>query len=336
MSTLYIIGNGFDLAHDLKTGYPDFLCWYLKEGLKKMLKDHYFNDSLVEFKTISPININHIQDFQELTNEFSSRGIRIDYQPGLIKDIFNEVINKKWVDIENLYFNSLVNIAALSPSKRDVAIKTLNKQFKILQNYLEEYLSQLPKTIELKEDITNHFHEINTSSEMSLVLNFNYTNYISQYIKSHNRKNIVFIHGEIKNKLNPIIFGYGDEMHKKYAEIEQLDNNDFLQFFKTFGYSKTSNYSFLDFFLGRKYRVKIMGHSCGLSDRVLLNKIFEHQNCMGIEICYHQRSSKDDDNDHFEKVINISRHFSTEGKDLVRTRIVSREKSSPLVSFKSE
>ncbi len=28
---LVIIGNGFDLAHGLKTSYKDFIRWYLKE-----------------------------------------------------------------------------------------------------------------------------------------------------------------------------------------------------------------------------------------------------------------------------------------------------------------
>ena len=36
MNTLYIIGNGFDLAHGLKTSYSDFLLWYLKQCVEKM------------------------------------------------------------------------------------------------------------------------------------------------------------------------------------------------------------------------------------------------------------------------------------------------------------
>lgn len=28
MNRLVIIGNGFDLAHGLKTGYKDFIDWY--------------------------------------------------------------------------------------------------------------------------------------------------------------------------------------------------------------------------------------------------------------------------------------------------------------------
>lgn len=31
MNRLVIIGNGFDLAHGLKTSYKDFIRWYLNE-----------------------------------------------------------------------------------------------------------------------------------------------------------------------------------------------------------------------------------------------------------------------------------------------------------------
>ena len=34
MNRLVIIGNGFDLAHGLKTSYNDFVDWYLEKRLK--------------------------------------------------------------------------------------------------------------------------------------------------------------------------------------------------------------------------------------------------------------------------------------------------------------
>jgi hypothetical protein len=45
MNDLYLIGNGFDLAHGLKTSYNDFLLWYLNRFLKQFgQKDHYEDD----------------------------------------------------------------------------------------------------------------------------------------------------------------------------------------------------------------------------------------------------------------------------------------------------
>ncbi len=38
MSTLYIIGNGFDLSHGLKTRYTDFSKWVEKVIVKYSIK----------------------------------------------------------------------------------------------------------------------------------------------------------------------------------------------------------------------------------------------------------------------------------------------------------
>ncbi len=33
MNHIVLLGNGFDLAHGLKTSYTDFLLWYFKKAL---------------------------------------------------------------------------------------------------------------------------------------------------------------------------------------------------------------------------------------------------------------------------------------------------------------
>ena len=62
-----------------------------------------------------------------------------------------------------------------------------------------------------------------------------------------------------------------------------------------------------------------MGSSCGLSDRTLLNTIFEHDNCRLIKVFYHQ----DGDKDNFTELVqNISRHFND--KKLMRSKIIHK------------
>ena len=36
MNRIILIGNGFDLAHGLKTSYNDFIKWYLKRALLEL------------------------------------------------------------------------------------------------------------------------------------------------------------------------------------------------------------------------------------------------------------------------------------------------------------
>ena len=69
-----------------------------------------------------------------------------------------------------------------------------------------------------------------------------------------------------------------------------------------------------------------MGHSCGLSDRVMLNTIFEHENCRSIKIFYHKK--KDGTDNYSDIVQNISRHFKE--KSLMRRKIVNKSLSIPL------
>ena len=58
MNRLVIIGNGFDLAHGLKTSYKDFIDWYWEQRLKDMLTEHsdVSSDSLCTFKIIAEDN----------------------------------------------------------------------------------------------------------------------------------------------------------------------------------------------------------------------------------------------------------------------------------------
>jgi hypothetical protein len=77
-----------------------------------------------------------------------------------------------------------------------------------------------------------------------------------------------------------------------------------------------------------------MGHSCGLSDRTLLNRIVEHDNCTKIKIFYHAKS--DSENDYIEKTQELSRHFSSKSKHDMRIKIKSFPESSPLVKLNEE
>ena len=87
--------------------------------------------------------------------------------------------------------------------------------------------------------------------------------------------------------------------------------------------------SFLD---SGPYQVIIMGHSCGNSDRTLLNTIFEHENCVSIKLYYYQK--EDGVDDYLEKVQNISRNFND--MKLMRARVVNKTQCEPLMKQKTK
>lgn len=161
----------------------------------------------------------------------------------------------------------------------------------------------------------------------TLILNFNYTR-TAQTLYARNDDVIINIHGELGSDRNPIIFGYGDELDDDYKRIERLQDNDFLENIKSVRYHETDNYRrLLGFIESDPYQVITMGHSCGNSDRTLLNTLLEHPNCISVKVCYHQR--EDGTDDYSQLVRNLSRNFND--KAALRDKVVHKERCSPLV-----
>ena len=178
---------------------------------------------------------------------------------------------------------------------------------------MNNYLTQVYKACR-KPLIQELFFGNHDGSSKTMFLNFNYTPLIRYYLDttmcSTEFYNLIHIHGELNSKKNKMIFGYGDEMDDHYSLIEKLDDNRYLQNMKSFGYGETDNHrKMLEFIQAEPFAVHIMGHSCGLSDRVLLNSIFENDNCKEIIIHYYL-GAFDDQDDYTNLYQNISRHFN--------------------------
>ena len=124
-----------------------------------------------------------------------------------------------------------------------------------------------------------------------------------------------------------MIFGYGDELDDDYKSISKKNDNEYLENIKSIRYLETSNYrKMLSFIESAPFQVYIMGHSCGNSDRTLLNTIFEHQNCVSIKPFYYKRLDGSDD--YIEIVKNISRNFKD--MKMMRDKVVNKEYCIPL------
>ena len=138
---------------------------------------------------------------------------------------------------------------------------------------------------------------------------------------------LIHIHGDLSGRYGKPVFGYGDEFNKTYRSFEELNFNDLYRHIKSFAYSLNSNYSTLTSIIDSgAYEVHIYGHSCGITDRTLLNQIFEHDNCQSIQVFYHQRD--DGTNDFVEKSYEIARHFNDKIK--FRKRLIPLDKSVPM------
>ena len=352
MNRLVIIGNGFDLAHGLPTRYKDFIEDYLCNSLTKFLTEENFDDLLISINYINSYEryadknpVTNYDSAIELIEILKSKHyIDFKFNSHFFWSLTQNLSNLNWVDVENEYFEAL-NSCRNTPNGffHFETVDQLNIEFDYIKKLLEEYLSKtinnFNSTINpnkysrifcqhiLKEEVLLDNLGNDIVPQNMLLLNFNYTPLLESYYDKCNNiipTDVNYIHGELENVDNPIIFGFGDEYDKDYKDFEDKKNNSLFEHIKSFGYFKTKNYHNLIRFLDSDdYQVYIVGHSCGLSDRTMLKEIFENEKCKSIKIFYHQRN--DGTNDYREKTMEISRHF--EDKGLMRKKIVTFELS---------
>lgn len=350
MNRLILIGNGFDLAHNLKTSYCDFITDYISNSINYFYQNRASIDPLLEIKykfaghTFSRFPITNsktaLEDLDTLrNNDYVSVTVKSSFLSSTLKRI--KEIN--WVDLENDYFDQLISL------KETIGfdffrVKKLNDEFDFFKIKLEEYLTRHEKDSE--QAFTTKYSDIfcqyiegkdivtkpigNQPPQKILLLSFNYTSTLEKYkevcLKSI-PTDLNYIHGELGSSTNPIIFGFGDEFNKDYLGFEDLKNKELLRHIKSFGYFKTTNYhNLIRFIDADDFQVYILGHSLGLSDRTMLKQIFEHDRCKSIKIFYHQIDKLN--NDYTNKTFDISSHFTDKG--MMRKKIVPFNLSYPM------
>ena len=378
MNRLVIIGNGFDIAHGLKTSYMDFINWYWEQRLNALLTEH----SAVSEDCLCRLEIRNTDDCASWHSFFFSHPLRnvmtrewkcpptdiisffknnpdgfsITFS-SFFETIMQSIETRGWVDIENDYYQLLKK--SVENPKCGYTVKELNHQLSYLQSKLIEYLSSI-KTSNGRKDLfdsmIDYFNPADFSTEgrkkafdsigldntdldiidnkevgysyevqnkliprRIMLLSFNYTGTARLYGNFNMTHN--YIHGEIA-KPNNIIFGYGDELDKVYKDILDKNDNELLKNNKSSRYLLTRHYHImLEFLMSAPFQVLIMGHSCGNSDRTLLNTVFEHENCVSIKPFYHRWPDGSDN--YLDIVQNISRNFTD--MRLFRDRVVNKE-----------
>ena len=164
-----------------------------------------------------------------------------------------------------------------------------------------------------------------------MLLNFNYTHTAERYNRTRNSIDEIHIHG-ILDDPKSIIFGYGDELDDKFKELKAHKNNACLSHVKSIKYLEATNYrQMLSFIESEPFQVLIMGHSCGNSDRTLLNTIFEHPNCVSIKPYYYIKDKEKGTDNYIELVQHISRNFND--MKLMRDRVVNKTQCEPLLQI---
>lgn len=251
MNRLVLIGNGFDLAHGLKTSYKDFIEWYWGQRVNKLMSLHTKENEDVLCK----LSIKENKDFPDWFNFFfyqqrflkdpftykntytpqeiilffkeNSDYFFMDCSP-LLERIMKNIETRGWADIENDYYSLLYTPSLL---QKQISPKKLNEQLDYVKKLLAEYLlyvqqNALDKSIineELKDKMFAPIKpcELAVSAKESLHMfvdnrlsdpNFNLTDLYDKWDKEYNST----IRLKISKKINEL------QDNLRYQNIEDL------------------------------------------------------------------------------------------------------------------
>ena len=295
----------YDLLRDVVLKPED--CNYTVSELNSHL--YHVQELLVEYLntlTINGINCDkriHQQIYGNICkndisiSQLSSYNDYVDYLIHHANNEYKTILSRYGLEDSDIYFDS----QELNELLQDA------KSGKIKEDHLKDLI--LPENI--------------------LLLNFNYTTVADKY-GTAKVSTVNHIHGNL-NTPSCIIFGYGDELDDDYKELLKQTDKESLKNIKSIKYLESSNYrNLLKFIESAPYQVCIMGHSCGNSDRTLLNTLFEHRNCVSIKPYYYQK--EDGSDNYLEIVQNICRNFTD--MKLMRDRVVNKTFCAPLPQLK--
>ena len=276
MSKLFIIGNGFDLAHGLKTRYGDF-----RDYLEAYHED--FLSSFDKMYDVPQIDYCHSH--------------RIDIE--FLENKRKKIIEKEWKNFE-IYLGKANEEAMIELSSNVVSNLKLDSglvgiedtmnyywenEYGFINNF-QEHITCWIKEL-LIDDILRMKNEF-IKNDNDYFLTFNYTNVLECVYNIDNNR-VLHIHGGIEPYCNtPPILGHGNiDILNKYNMIAMKADNDFDEAKKSISNAivnffgslykdtekyLTSNEVFFQKLSDIKF-IEIIGHSLGDVDLIYFKKI---------------------------------------------------------------
>lgn len=276
---LYVIGNGFDRAHNLPTRYWDF---------RTYLAQHY-PDFLSSFEENYDI-------YQGMTDEQKGKLLWNALETNLA-NIREDVIIEDAIHIE------------MGLESGDVGIEgTLRDYFEEQFDYikkLEIYLKQWVRTIRIRD--LNRFTSKLDNSNNDVFVTFNYTA-VLETIYRINEENVIHIHGSLRDNADDPILGHGNSNRiedikgrRNHAVIKADEKESsicyVLQDYYQTTYKNVSNYMHkLNRLVTKKFdEVIVLGHSIAGVDLPYFKRLDEiTSKKLKWRVCYFDKDEKRD------------------------------------------
>src|SRR5690606_12043517 len=142
MNRIILIGNGFDLAHGLKTSYGDFIDDYWRMHFSEIAQTKEFSRyECAEFEINQvPIGLRDINQ-SEIQSGLIRMTHTIRFKNQLLKDLSHMKYDLNWVDIENEYYQMLKSHS--KHRNRMNYVVRLNNELTQIEKLLETYLTSV-------------------------------------------------------------------------------------------------------------------------------------------------------------------------------------------------
>lgn len=286
VKTLLVVGNGFDLAHELKTKYTDFLDFVTDKifrGQSGFIPKDYKIGYFVKFENDQSKSRLSLDDLKKCIDSVGN--IWIGHFNQL--KIANDFIGKNWIDFETEIENVIKKIEKriLNEMSRDEwksshlerimggyfssSAESIMQEFvprlkfdlKILTLLLEQYLIEEEKN--LKATCKPFFKNLKPDA----VISYNYTHTFQKLYDPDEKIPVHFIHGEL-GKHN-LVLGIGETLP------DDQKNNftacaSFKKFFQRIKYRLGNQYEKVTKIKDNKiipWQVIIYGHSLDVTDK---------------------------------------------------------------------
>lgn len=210
---IYILGNGFDLAHKLPTSYKDFLHFVYNKYVRQIEK----SDFLEKFeRIIDNMNIN----LTEIEEDRDKDDIAYRVNPEYAAKWFLYLLtyageSKYWNELEKsmgvIDYQSIIDEYDSSddddPWAQDAYYASLTDSWPKVAKYLNVWLKEWIASIDLEACKLEKFEADITSENNVLFISFNYTLTLES-LYNVDSENILHLHG--KRGDDRLIFGHGE------------------------------------------------------------------------------------------------------------------------------
>lgn len=157
MNRIILIGNGFDLAHNLPTKYEDFIKWYWEQRIIGFRNNSTpsDDDGICAYRPKNNLRVCDVYGCSEFANYSPSKDNLFFEQlmrfpdmcfSPMFKRICYSIQSKGWVDIEDSYYSLLISNDPAIP------VANINNTLEILKSKLIVYLDNIQKTSIFKLD----------------------------------------------------------------------------------------------------------------------------------------------------------------------------------------